>query len=136
VIRFTGAAYLLFMGVKFLMSKDTIISVNPIRQRSFRAIYLRGVVTNLLNPKAALFTLSFVPQFVAPELGPIWSQMLFLGLIIVTVMILVDLPIVLAAGGFAEWLERRSSAASVLGKLMGLLLIGLAVYVAITRRPA
>jgi threonine/homoserine/homoserine lactone efflux protein len=62
--------------------------------------------------------------------------MLFLGLIIVTVMILVDLPIVLAAGGFAEWLERRSSAASVLGKLMGLLLIGLAVYVAITRRPA
>jgi threonine/homoserine/homoserine lactone efflux protein len=136
VIRFAGAAYLFFLGVKFLTSLDTIISVNPTRQKPLGAIYRQGVVTNLLNPKAALFTLSFVPQFVTPEIGLIWSQMLVLGLVIVTVMILVDLPIVLASGRFAEWLGRRSGADAVLGKLIGLLLIGLAIYVAIARKPA
>ena len=136
VIRFAGAAYLFFLGFKFLTSKGATISVHPARQRPLRAIFLQGVVTNLLNPKAALFTLSFVPQFVTPEIGPIWSQMLLLGLVIVTVMIVVDLPIVLVAGRFAAWLGRSSGAEAVLGKLIGLLLIGLAIYVAIARKPA
>lgn len=136
VIRFAGAAYLCFLGVKFLMSGDAIISVNPARNKPLRAIYLQGVVTNLLNPKAALFTLSFVPQFVTPEIGPIWSQMLILGVVILAVMILVNLPIVFAAGRFAEWLSRRSGAGAALDKLIGLLLIGLAIYVAMARKPA
>lgn len=136
VVRYAGAAYLFYLGLKFLMSRHSFGTVDPARTRSLGSIYRQGVITNLLNPKAALFTLSFVPQFVSPETGPAWSQILVLGLVIVTVMILVDLPIVLASGRFAEWLVRSSAAGNLLGKSIGLLLIGLAVYVAVTRKPA
>ena len=136
IVRFAGAAYLFYLGVKFLMSKDSLSRIDPARQRPLGAVYRQGVITNLLNPKAALFTLSFVPQFVSSDVGPVWLQMLVLGLIIITVMIIVDLPIVLASGRFAEWLSKRSGAGNLLGKAIGMLLIGLSAYVALSRKPA
>lgn len=135
ILRFAGAGYLTWLGIKFILSKDSLISINPAQQKPVGIIYRQGVVTNILNPKAALFTLSFVPQFVAPELGAVWLQILILGLVIVAVMILVELPLVLASGYFAEWLTRHSGAGNLLGKFIGAMLIGLAAYVAISRKP-
>lgn len=135
VIRFAGAGYLAWLGIKFIRSKESMISIDPARRKPLSSIYRQGVVTNLLNPKAALFTLSFVPQFVVPEIGPVSLQILALGLVIVVVMILVDLPLVLASGYFAEFLSQRTGAGNWLGKAMGALLVGLAVYVAIARKP-
>lgn len=136
VVRFGGALYLAYVGVKFLLSKEALGSIRPAGAQALGAIYRQGVITNLLNPKAALFTLSFVPQFVAPDLGPVWAQMLVLGLVIVAVMIVVDLPIVLASGRFAEWLGQRQQASRRLGQGIGLVLIGLAAWVAFARRQA
>lgn len=135
ILRFAGAGYLAWLGIKFILSKESLISINPARQKPLGVIYRQGVVTNLLNPKAALFTLSFVPQFIVPEIGPVWLQILSLGLVIVSVMILVELPIVLASGYFAEFLTRCAGAGNLLGKLIGALLIGLAGYVAVSRKP-
>jgi threonine/homoserine/homoserine lactone efflux protein len=89
-----------------------------------------------LNPKAALFTVSFVPQFVSLDVGPIWQQTMILGFLIVVVMILVDLPIVLASGKFTELIANKTGVADRLGKFIGLILLALAAYVAIARKPA
>jgi threonine/homoserine/homoserine lactone efflux protein len=136
IVRFAGAGYLAYVGVSFLTSKSAVSAVNPALQQPLMSIYRQGVITNLLNPKAALFTLSFVPQFISPEFGSVWSQMLILGLLIVVTMVLVDLPLILASGYFAERLDTRSGMGLQLGKVIGVLLIILAIYVAVSRKPA
>ncbi|WP_281840615.1 LysE family translocator [Sinisalibacter aestuarii] len=76
VVRYAGAAYLLFLAVKSWRAgpPDEAQGV----ARLGRAIR-RGFVTNALNPKVALFVLAFLPQFTRPEAGPVWAQILLLG---------------------------------------------------------
>jgi threonine/homoserine/homoserine lactone efflux protein len=93
------------------------------------------VITNLFNPKAALFKLSLVPQFVSPATGPVWSQMLILGAIIVVIMMAVELPIIFASGRFAGWLARKSGASRWLDRAIGVMLLGLAAFIAAERKP-
>jgi threonine/homoserine/homoserine lactone efflux protein len=134
-VRLCGAAYLAYLGIRFLRSRSSVLEISPAGEGVAWKIYRQGVITNLFNPKAALFTLSFVPQFVSTGFGPVWSQMLILGLIIVAIMIAVELPIVLASGRFSAWLAKRSGASRLLDKAIGLILLGLAAYIAAERKP-
>jgi threonine/homoserine/homoserine lactone efflux protein len=136
VVKIAGAAYICWIGIKIFTSKTGLGAIDPAKIKPLFTVYRQGVLTNLMNPKAALFTISFVPQFVSPAQGPIWSQILILGLIIVVVMIVVELPIVFAAGRFAEWLNKNERVSSVLSKMIGVTLIGLAAKIFVTRRPA
>lgn len=136
LVRIAGASYLAWIGIKIFTSKTGFGAVSPAQSKPLITIYRQGVLTNLMNPKAALFTISFVPQFVSPSQGPIWAQILTLGIIIVVVMIAVDLPIVFAAGRFSEWLRKNESINSLLSKLIGTALVGLAVRVFFTRKPS
>lgn len=135
IVRLCGAAYLAYLGVKFLTSKSSALKIAPAMKRATLKIYREGVITNLFNPKAALFTLSFVPQFVSSDAGPVWSQMLILGMIIVAIMMAVELPIVLAAGRFSAWLAKKSGASRLLDRAIGMILLGLAAYIAADRKP-
>jgi threonine/homoserine/homoserine lactone efflux protein len=135
VVRLCGAAYLAYLGIRFLRSRSSVLEIAPSGERAIWKVYRQGVITNLFNPKAALFTLSFVPQFVSPGAGPVWSQMLVLGLIIVAIMIAVELPIILASGRFSAWLAKQSVASRLLDKAIGLMLLGLAAYIAAERKP-
>jgi threonine/homoserine/homoserine lactone efflux protein len=134
IVRLCGAAYLAYLGVKFLRSTSSIMRIDAAMPQGCGTIYRQGVVTNLFNPKAALFTLSFVPQFVSPETGPVWTQMLVLGMIIVFIMIVIELPLVLASGRVAAWLSQKSDTNHTLDRAVGLMLIGLAAFVAFDRR--
>lgn len=135
VVRLCGAAYLAYVGVNFLRSRSSISEIAPAMPRANWTIFRQGVITNLFNPKAALFTLSFVPQFVSPATGPVWSQMLILGVIIVVIMIAVELPIILASGRFSRWLAGKSGANRWLDRAIGAMLLGLATYIAADRKP-
>ena len=134
VVRLCGAAYLAYLGIRFLRSRSSVLEISPSGERAAWKVYRQGVITNLFNPKAALFTLSFVPQFVSADAGAVWSQMLILGLIIVAIMIAVELPIILASGRFSAWLAQRSGASSLLDRAIGLMLLGLAAFVAVERK--
>ena len=78
IIRYLGAAYLLYLAVK---SWNSSSSAGQTGETSLYSALKRGIVTNILNPKVALFFLAFFPQFIRPEAGPAWQQMLVLGLI-------------------------------------------------------
>jgi threonine/homoserine/homoserine lactone efflux protein len=78
-LKYAGAAYLIYFALRTLRARDedpVEPSAAPLRKRS---IFAQGFLTNALNPKVALFVLAFLPQFVSPARGPVWSQMLVLG---------------------------------------------------------
>lgn len=81
VLKLAGAAYLAYLGVRRLAAPVSA-GIAPLEAgaRPLRRLFLDGVVVNVFNPKAALFFLAFLPQFVAPERGPVALQMLALGL--------------------------------------------------------
>jgi threonine/homoserine/homoserine lactone efflux protein len=90
--------------------------------------YRRGLLTNLLNPKAYVFMLAVFPQFVRPEWGPVWLQAVVLGAIIIATQLAVYGPIALAAARARHWLAARPRVLAGVGRAIGLLLIAVALY--------
>jgi threonine/homoserine/homoserine lactone efflux protein len=79
VVKYLGAAYLVFLGVRMLLRRDSPEISAAENSLSLRRIFAQGVLVNLLNPKTALFFLAFLPQFVDTSRGHVSSQILFLG---------------------------------------------------------
>ena len=90
--------------------------------------FRRGMLTNLLNPKAYVFMLAVFPQFVRPEWGPIWMQGVVLGAIIMATQLAIYGPIALAAAQARHWLIARPRVLAQVGRAIGLLLIAVALY--------
>ncbi|EAP77502.1 LysE family translocator [Roseovarius nubinhibens] len=120
-IRYIGAAYLVFLAVQAWRHAGEVAQTDAAR-RAHRAIW-RGFVTNVLNPKTALFIFAFIPQFTDPVLGPVWAQILILGAIFMGVGLLFSLTLGAAAGAFAHVLRRRARA---LGRISAVMFGGLA----------
>ncbi|WP_129671254.1 LysE family translocator [Candidatus Chloroploca sp. Khr17] len=137
VVRIGGALYLLYLGVKLLFAKESPLSVSDAGVgKSGIRLFREGLINNLMNPKAILFSLTFLPQFADPIRGPIWAQIIILGIVLAVIMLAIEIPIAVTSGHFGQWLTSRSQAASLLSKAMGAVLIGLAVWVFQSRRIA
>jgi threonine/homoserine/homoserine lactone efflux protein len=83
-IKYAGAAYLVYLGVRALLARERATvsddpAALPVARLSSRTLFAQGFLTNVLNPKVALFVLAFLPQFVSPARGAVWSQFLVLG---------------------------------------------------------
>jgi threonine/homoserine/homoserine lactone efflux protein len=105
-VKYAGAAYLVYLGVRKLLDRDSQTQVERTREPLRRA-FVRGTIVNALNPKTALFFLAFLPQFVAPDRGGIWSQALVLGFVFVGLGLVTDSLYALAAGSVAGLLRRK-----------------------------
>jgi len=108
-VKYAGAAYLVFLGVRKLLEREPVAEVER-RREPLRSAFVRGTIVNALNPKTALFFLAFLPQFVAPGRGGVWSQALVLGFVFVGLGLVTDSMYALAAGTVAGALRRRRSA--------------------------
>jgi threonine/homoserine/homoserine lactone efflux protein len=103
VVRWAGVAYLVYLGVRSLRSRQSAGSVTPGGMwRSFA----EGLVVNALNPKVSVFFLAFLPQFVDPLQGAAGTQVLVLGAVFLAVASVLDLLYVLGAGLFGQRLTR------------------------------
>jgi threonine/homoserine/homoserine lactone efflux protein len=138
VVRYAGAAYLVVLGVRRLLSRDDAEPGEAARGggRTAGRLYRQGIVVNVLNPKTALFFLAFLPQFVDPGNGPAAVQMIVLGLLFVVLAVLSDGAWALAAGtagtrlrSSRRWLRRERYVSG--GVLIGL---GLATAVSGSRK--
>jgi threonine/homoserine/homoserine lactone efflux protein len=109
VVKYAGAAYLIYLGIRKLLDRDAEIQVEREREPLRRAV-VRGMVVNVLNPKTALFFLAFLPQFVVPDRGGVWSQALILGFVFVGLGLITDSLYALAAGTVGGVLKGRRSA--------------------------
>ncbi len=107
VVKYAGAAYLIWLGFKKLFGPASIPDFNgagPPRSRG--RIFREGFLVNLLNPKTALFFLAFLPQFVEPQRGHVAMQVAFLGVLYTVIGVLTDGAYALAAGTAGNWLKR------------------------------
>lgn len=132
VIRYLGAAYLMYLGIRqFLRTPD----VSPetaaaLENESWWSMFQRGMWVNLLNPKAVVFFLAFIPGFVRPEL-PIVNQYLIIGATIVCVDILVMwFFFALAAKSFQRF-TRNEKGQQLLNRVFGSLFVGVGVLLAL-----
>ncbi|OQR35557.1 lysine transporter LysE [Pseudomonas sp. Bc-h] len=132
-VRIIGAAYLLWLGLK--MFKPGAMSAPQSGNAGDGAIswstaILRGLLTNLLNPKALLFCSILLPQFINPGAGPVAGQFAELGVILVLIGLSFDSVYAMAGGWIGRWLARSATAQRVQQWLFGTLLIGFAVRLA------
>lgn len=133
VVRVAGGAYLVYLGVRALRSRATL-GVATLEPARLGAVFRQGVVTNVLNPKVALFFLAFLPQFVDPARGSAARQIVALGLMFDTSGTLVNLAVALGASGAAARLRRAGGAGTVLNRLTGGVFIALGLRLAIGAR--
>jgi threonine/homoserine/homoserine lactone efflux protein len=129
VVRLAGAAYLLWIGIQCL--RTTLVpnlgDTDPTGSKSnWRAAMRRGLLTNLLNPKALLFCSVLLPQFI-DQGQPVLGQFATLGMLLVAVGLLFDSAYALIGTALGRWLQRSPSAQRLQQWLFGSLLIGFAV---------
>jgi threonine/homoserine/homoserine lactone efflux protein len=130
-VRYVGAAYLLFLGVRRLLGRG-LEQVDEEREpRTRRRAYAQGVVVNLTNPKTIVFVFAFIPQFVDPQAQHAWLQVLVLGLSFALLGCLSDSMYALAAGSVADRLRGSTGIASVQRWLGGGVLVGLGILAAV-----
>jgi threonine/homoserine/homoserine lactone efflux protein len=134
VVRIAGAAYLIYLGVQVIRRRKGHAEV-PVAGAgmSARRAYLNGLVTNLLNPKMVTFTIAFLPQFIAPQLGHVWAQFAILGAILIALEFIVDGTVGVLAGRIGGWLRGRQAARRRVDVATGGVFIGLGVLVAVER---
>lgn len=104
IVKIAGAVYLVWLGIRTLMSRDDSIAgrrAEPTMARTYR----QGVIVNVLNPKTALFFFAFLPQFVVVEEGSVGLQIAVLGLLFILIAMVSDGLYALAAGTASEWLR-------------------------------
>jgi threonine/homoserine/homoserine lactone efflux protein len=130
IVKYLGAAYLLYLGIRSLCSAQTELPADN-HGKASGSPFLQGILTEMLNPKTALFFLAFIPQFIH-HTAPLLTQFLALGGISVALNTLADIIIVIAAVPLARrlsssplWLRRQRQAS-------GAALIGLGGYVALS----
>ena len=134
VVRYAGAAYLIFLGIRNLVGSDPAEGVSApdeTRNASLLRIFRQGLVVNLLNPKTALFFFAFLPQFVEPHTGTANAQILVLGASFVLIALCTDSTYALLAGTVGRWLRGRPSVSDRLRYVSGAAYIALGVGAAI-----
>ena len=130
-LRAAGALYLLYLAWQAVRPGGrSPFQVRKLRSDSPRRLFLMGLFTNLLNPKAAVLYLSLLPQFIEPSHGSVLTQSLVLCATQIMISVSVNAMMVVMAGGVATFLATRPSWAIVQRWLMGTVLAGLAVRMA------
>ncbi len=131
-VRYAGAAYLIYLGYGMIRSRHQETAALESGE-ALRGTFLQGVMTEVLNPKTALFFLSFIPQFVSVQQGHVAVQFLTLGAISVTLNTCADLLVACFAGPLGARMKRSAKLRSRQRAASGVAMIGLGVYVAAAR---
>jgi threonine/homoserine/homoserine lactone efflux protein len=136
VVKYAGAAYLVFLGLRKLLARDEEEPAEvPRGSVSPRHLFAHGVIVNVLNPKTALFFLAFLPQFVDPSAGPVAPQMLVLGTMLVCIGTVSDGTYALLAAGAGNKLRSARAARRRLDRISGGVFVGLGVFAALAGEP-
>jgi threonine/homoserine/homoserine lactone efflux protein len=130
-VRYVGAGYLVFLGVRRLLTRKAEEAVEGRSPRTLRLLYTQGVVVNLLNPKTIVFIFAFIPQFVDLRAGHVWLQVLLLGLTFAGLGALSDSLYAIAAGSIADKLRGSRGMARFERWFGGSVLIGLGLVAAV-----
>jgi threonine/homoserine/homoserine lactone efflux protein len=132
VVKYLGAAYLIYLGIRKLISSDETVDREEVKRESLSRIYWQGLVINILNPKTALFFFAFLPQFIDPAKGNVVGQNLLLGSIFVGMALITDSLYALLASSLAGRLAGNKGFQKGQRYFAGLIYVGLGITTALT----
>lgn len=138
LVRYAGAAYLIYLGARTVLAQiksggqSSLQSARP--TADLGALFHQGIVTNVLNPKVALFFLAFLPQFVDPTKGAVALQFFTLGCLFNLSATIVDCSVGLIGGQVGDLLRRSSKAAKLQGYFTGSVFLALGARLALVGR--
>jgi threonine/homoserine/homoserine lactone efflux protein len=134
VVKYLGAAYLVYLGVRKLLGKDgdTGAIATGAPPRSAARLFSEGVLINVLNPKLALFFFAFLPQFVNPSRGAVPLQVATFGVVFVLLGLCTDGTYAMVAGSVGPWLRGHGRILRGERYVVGATFIGLGVTAALT----
>lgn len=134
VMKYIGAAYLIYLGIQTIRDKKGInfnIQENTVNMRK---AFWQGAITNIFNPKMALFFLTFLPQFINPSIGSSFLQFVFLGVIFGILGLIFDISVSLIASSLKNFLTKNKTAMQWQKNISGITLIGLGTWLAFEKR--
>jgi threonine/homoserine/homoserine lactone efflux protein len=134
VVKFVGGAYLIYLGARMILSRTRELQVpSHFRSRETAAAFRQGIITNLLNPKVALFFLAFLPQFIDPASPVKVPAFIALGLTFVATGTIWCLVLAWFASAFSERLRGSATISAVLNRAVGSLFVFLGLRLAVAR---
>ena len=135
VVKYLGAAYLIYMGVRLLLSKSVATATPDVRASGVARALRDGALVEAMNVKTAIFFLAFLPQFVVAS-EPVMPQIVLMGTVCVVLNTLVDVVAVFAASWLLKSSTARAAREKMLTRLSGVTMIGLGVYLAAAKRSS
>lgn len=135
VLKLAGAAYLIYIGIQLMRSNNHALAMSTSETRSQLRLFLDGALSNISNPKIAIFYFAFLPQFVTPNATHPTLSVFALGLVFAGLTFLVKGPVGLGAGLLSGWLRSRPSVLNWVYRISGMVLVGLGFKLALERRP-
>jgi threonine/homoserine/homoserine lactone efflux protein len=126
-VRWAGALYLVYLGIKMFRSAGKDAASTPGKMAAGNP-FTQGITTEVLNPKTALFFLSFIPQFVDAKIGPVFGQFVLLGALTVVLNTSADVLVAMFAGAIGRRLLASRRARKNQRKATGLAMVGIGVY--------
>jgi threonine/homoserine/homoserine lactone efflux protein len=127
-VKYAGAAYLGFLGVKMILEARSHKIAPDEEKTGSRNPFLQGIATEVLNPKTALFFLSFIPQFVDHRAGHVFGQFVMLGMLSVSMNTTADLIVTMLAGPLGNRIRSSVTFRKRQRALTGMIMIGLGTY--------
>jgi threonine/homoserine/homoserine lactone efflux protein len=133
-LKLVGAAYLVYLGVQLLRAQRHDLAVASGAPRSLARLFLDGALSNVSNPKIAVFYFAFLPQFVLPGAAHTTLAVFVLGLVFAALTFLVKGPVGLGAGLLSAWLRERPAVLAWVFRSSGAVLVALGLKLAFERR--
>jgi len=129
ILKWCGALYLMYIGVQALWSKGGMINLSDKKSKaaSMKAIFWQGFISDVLNPKVAIFFISLLPLFVDTSSANTLSQLLILGVTVNVIAILINILLVVFADLVTKRLRSSARLSSYLNRMMGAIFVGLGI---------
>jgi len=134
IIKILGAFYLFYLGYQLLKSDDHKLLINDLPKVSNKKMFLQGAISNISNPKIAIFYFSYLPQFVVPSSGNETFQLFVLGLLFAVLTFVMKAPLGYISGLLSLWIKSRPSVLKYIHKTSGIIFIGLGLNLALEKR--
>ncbi|WHY73809.1 LysE family translocator [Fictibacillus enclensis] len=134
IIKYAGAAYLLFLAYKSFREKDSPFNLTGADTLNYSALYKRGIIMNLLNPKVSLFFLAFLPQFVNYHSGHVSLQMLTYGILFLLQALLLFTLISIFAEKTGSFIRKNPRVSSKINLIQGSLFTVIGLKIAFSQR--
>lgn len=134
ILKFVGAAYLIYLGVRLLLSRESELTLKETQPTQLKKLFSEGAISNISNPKVTIFYFAFLPQFFSSNVSNPTQLLLLLGVIFAGITFLVKGPIGYFAGNLSAWLRTRPAVLKWIDRTSGMVLIWLGIKLAFEQR--